>query len=339
MLDLIIKNGQCYINGELKNVDVAIQNGKIQQIGQITEETKEIVNAEKKIVLPGCIDTQTHFREPGSTDTEDLHSGSRAAIVGGITGVFEMPNTNPPTANRVEFKKKLDPVYKLIQKVKLSNTIKNKDIIGFIGAPWTLAVYMINKISPKKNEINSVLDDPNKIKNLTKKNKAHIGISLDGDADRIIVCDEKGNIIDGDKIIEMLALRWKRKKILKGGVVGTLMSNYGLEKFFKKNKTEQFLHYHLIGTGSTLWVCWQISTLAGIILGSFVPEELGLKFAIPLTFIAIIVQDLKKIDHVIVMLVCGIRSLLFFDAPFKSYIIISPIIALFVAPLLLRLKK
>ena len=77
---------------------------------------------------------------------------------------------------------------------------------------------------------------PNKIKNLTKKNRAHIGISLDGDADRIIVCDEKGNIIDGDKIIAMLAQRWKKKKILKGGVVGTLMSNYGLEKFFKKNK-------------------------------------------------------------------------------------------------------
>ena len=77
---------------------------------------------------------------------------------------------------------------------------------------------------------------PNKIKNLTKKNRVHIGISLDGDADRIIVCDEKGNIIDGDKIIAMLAQRWKKKKILKGGVVGTLMSNYGLEKFFKKNK-------------------------------------------------------------------------------------------------------
>ncbi len=77
---------------------------------------------------------------------------------------------------------------------------------------------------------------PNVIKYLTKKNKAHIGISLDGDADRIIVCDEKGHIVDGDKIIAMLAERWKRKKILKGGVVGTLMSNYGLEKFFKKNK-------------------------------------------------------------------------------------------------------
>ena len=71
---------------------------------------------------------------------------------------------------------------------------------------------------------------PNKIKYYTKKNKSHIGVSLDGDADRIIICDEKGNIIDGDKIIAMLATRWKRKKILKGGVVGTLMSNYGLQK-------------------------------------------------------------------------------------------------------------
>ena len=74
---------------------------------------------------------------------------------------------------------------------------------------------------------------PNKIKLAVKKNKAHIGISLDGDADRIIMCDENGTIIDGDQIIAALAVRWKRKKMLKGGVIGTLMSNYGLEKFFK----------------------------------------------------------------------------------------------------------
>ncbi len=77
---------------------------------------------------------------------------------------------------------------------------------------------------------------PNKIKNFTKKNKAHIGISLDGDADRIIICDENGKIVDGDAIIAMLAERWKTKKILKGGVIGTLMSNFGLEKYLKKNK-------------------------------------------------------------------------------------------------------
>ena len=77
---------------------------------------------------------------------------------------------------------------------------------------------------------------PNKIRNFTKKNKAHIGISLDGDADRIIICDENGKIVDGDAIIAMLAKRWKKKKILKGGVIGTLMSNFGLEDYFKKNK-------------------------------------------------------------------------------------------------------
>ena len=77
---------------------------------------------------------------------------------------------------------------------------------------------------------------PSKIKSAVKKFKAHVGISFDGDADRIIMCDEKGKIIDGDQIIAMLARRWKYKKILKGGVVGTLMSNYGLEKFLIKEK-------------------------------------------------------------------------------------------------------
>ena len=77
---------------------------------------------------------------------------------------------------------------------------------------------------------------PNKIKSLVKKYKTHIGISLDGDADRIIISDEKGNIIDGDQIIAMLATRWKKKNILRGGVIGTHMSNYGLETYFKNQK-------------------------------------------------------------------------------------------------------
>ena len=108
MSDLIIKNGQCYVEGELKNVDVAISDGKIQKIGQISDKAENIIDAKGLTVLPGCIDTQTHFREPGSTDTEDLNSGSRAAVVGGITAVFEMPNTNPPTSNLKEFQRKLD---------------------------------------------------------------------------------------------------------------------------------------------------------------------------------------------------------------------------------------
>tara|TARA_Y100000389_G_scaffold157952_1_gene159240 strand:- start:2170 stop:3501 length:1332 start_codon:yes stop_codon:yes gene_type:complete len=78
--------------------------------------------------------------------------------------------------------------------------------------------------------------NPKIIKKYVKKYKADIGIALDGDADRVIMCDEKSKIIDGDQIIAMIAKRWKKKKILRGGVIGTLMSNYGLEKFFLKEK-------------------------------------------------------------------------------------------------------
>jgi len=77
---------------------------------------------------------------------------------------------------------------------------------------------------------------PKKIKSLVKKHRVNLGISLDGDADRIILCDEKGTIVDGDQIIAMLANRWKKKKILRGGVIGTLMSNYGLQNYFRKQK-------------------------------------------------------------------------------------------------------
>ena len=77
---------------------------------------------------------------------------------------------------------------------------------------------------------------PSKIQLTVKKYKANVGISFDGDADRIIMCDEKSKIINGDQIIAMLARRWKSKKILKGGVIGTLMSNHGLENFLKKEK-------------------------------------------------------------------------------------------------------
>ena len=77
---------------------------------------------------------------------------------------------------------------------------------------------------------------PKVLKKNVKKFKANLGIALDGDADRVIMCDEKSQIIDGDQIIAMIARRWKRKKILKGGVIGTLMSNYGLQKFFLDEK-------------------------------------------------------------------------------------------------------
>jgi phosphoglucosamine mutase len=110
---------------------------------------------------------------------------------------------------------------------------------GYIAGPELLkslgAKVIAVGIKPNGLNINENCGStfPNKIRSLVKKHKAHIGMALDGDADRIIMCDEKGDIIDGDQIITALAIRWKRKKMLKGGVIGTLMSNYGVEKFFK----------------------------------------------------------------------------------------------------------
>tara|TARA_B100000989_G_C19527882_1_gene467914 strand:- start:2262 stop:2948 length:687 start_codon:yes stop_codon:yes gene_type:complete len=110
-------------------------------------------------------------------------------------------------------------------------------------------------------------------------------------------------------------------------------------QYFKKNYNQEFNYYHLLGSGIILWFCWQVSTIVGIFLGSIVPDQLGLKFAIPLTFIAIIINELRKLDHLAVMLVSGISAIIFFNAPFKSYIIISSIIGLLTATIINKLKK
>ena len=107
-IDLLIKNGSCFIDNNLKKVDLAISDSKIQEIGDLKNlKGKNEIDAEELLVLPGVIDTQVHFREPGSTEAEDLNSGSRAAILGGDTSVFEMQTTNPPTSSEKEFLNKL----------------------------------------------------------------------------------------------------------------------------------------------------------------------------------------------------------------------------------------
>ena len=108
IIDLLIKNGSCFIDDKVEKVDLAISNSKIQEIGDLKNlKGKSEIDAKGLLVLPGIVDTQVHFREPGSTDSEDLNSGSKAAVLGGITSVFEMPNTNPPTSSKKEFLNKL----------------------------------------------------------------------------------------------------------------------------------------------------------------------------------------------------------------------------------------
>ena len=110
-------------------------------------------------------------------------------------------------------------------------------------------------------------------------------------------------------------------------------------EYFKKNEENKFKHYHLVGSGLTLWFIWQVTTIIGIVLGSIVPDELGLSFTIPLTFLALLVTYLRSIDHLIVIILSGVSSILFFDIPFKAYIIFSGIVALAGALILIKLKQ
>src|SRR3546814_846084 len=94
--DLILKNGRVFTPGGLAETSIGVRDGKIAAIGA-AGDAGEVIDCGGLVVLPGAIDTQVHFREPGLEQKEDLESGSRAAVLGGITGVFEMPNTKPNT--------------------------------------------------------------------------------------------------------------------------------------------------------------------------------------------------------------------------------------------------
>ena len=112
--------------------------------------------------------------------------------------------------------------------------------------------------------------------------------------------------------------------------------------YFKKNKKNEFKHYHLLGAGFTCWIVWQISTILGIVLGSVVPEELGLSFTISLTFLALLTNDFRKFKNIIIMLVSGIVATIGYKTiPFQAYIIVAALSALLVATLLtlINLKK
>ena len=112
--------------------------------------------------------------------------------------------------------------------------------------------------------------------------------------------------------------------------------------YFKKYKKKNHYHYHLLGSGLTCWVIWQISTILGIVLGSVVPEELGLSFTISLTFLALLINDFRKFKNIIVMLVSGIVATIGYNIiPFKAYIIVASLSALVIATLitLIDLKK
>lgn len=108
-IDILIKNAICVSHNGIEATDVAIKDDIIVAIGHIDNiDVKETIDAKGLHLMPGVIDTQVHFREPGAEAKEDLESGSRAAVMGGVTSVFEMPNTKPSTTTANALKDKVD---------------------------------------------------------------------------------------------------------------------------------------------------------------------------------------------------------------------------------------
>ena len=110
MYDLIFKNGDVFIDeNKIQKIDLGIKSGVISKIGDLNHsKAKNIINLNNLLVLPGCIDSQVHFREPGLIHKEDIESGTRGAILGGITSIFEMPNTKPNTTSLKAFNQKIE---------------------------------------------------------------------------------------------------------------------------------------------------------------------------------------------------------------------------------------
>jgi dihydroorotase len=100
LFDWIVRGGRCVVDGATVDADLGVSDGRIVEIGALAgASAAQEFDASGLHVLPGAIDAQVHFREPGFESKEDIETGTRAAAMGGITAVFEMPNTDPPTTS------------------------------------------------------------------------------------------------------------------------------------------------------------------------------------------------------------------------------------------------
>jgi predicted branched-subunit amino acid permease len=108
--------------------------------------------------------------------------------------------------------------------------------------------------------------------------------------------------------------------------------------YLKKSKDKDKA-FHSFGAGATCWVIWQITTIIGIFLGSIIPEKLGLSFAVPLTFLALIVDDLRKLINVIIIIISGSIATFGYEIiPFKAYVIVAAISGLIIATILTKFR-
>ena len=105
--DVLIRNGRIVSSQGVDSADIGISGGRVVAVGDVPNDAAEVIEAKDLLIFPGIVDTQVHFREPGMEHKEDLESGTRSAILGGVTTIFEMPNTNPTTTTKEALEDKL----------------------------------------------------------------------------------------------------------------------------------------------------------------------------------------------------------------------------------------
>ena len=134
------------------------------------------------------------------------------------------------------------------------------------------------------------------------------------------------------KYISVLSLRWRL-------ALGYLLTDEAFAISFQEfENRNRFAHYHLLGGGLTLWVFWQISTVTGVFLGANIPTYLNLEFAIPLTFIAIILPRLKSIAQISTAVTAGIIAIFGQEIPYGLWIIVASISGMFIGGLINQRK-
>ena len=139
----VVVEGNCYVSGRLERCCVGIEDGKIAKITKLLEGDKEY-HFGSKLILPGAIDAHVHFRDPGMTQKEDFATGSLAALYGGVTCVFDMPNTRPPTTTvaAMRDKKKIASAKSMVDFGLFAGVRPGMDVAGLSKESIGFKLYM-----------------------------------------------------------------------------------------------------------------------------------------------------------------------------------------------------
>jgi len=137
------------------------------------------------------------------------------------------------------------------------------------------------------------------------------------------------------KYLRPLSLRWR-------GILGYLLTDEAFAvsiKRFENTDRPDLAHFHLLGSGLTLWVCWQIATVVGVVAGATIPDELNLGFAIPLTFIALVLPNLRRLSDIAAAISAGLVALFGQGMPWNAWIVVAAVVGITVGGLLSHWEK